>query len=215
MRDQAVRLRARSRTAEIEGEDATEAGFTLIELMVVLLIIAVLLAIAIPTFLGVTNSGNDRAAQSNLTNALTEGKTLYGITGAYADSTGTAYSGSDFASQAPEFQWNYNSACPSSIGNCVSALIFNVASATDSEGLSLAVNDTKTNTCWYVFDLEAQPGVAPIPTEFSALGVFYGQQSPIPSGGCQALNPATDVTTPGISFASGQGQSYGTAVAVS
>ncbi len=33
-----------------------EGGFTLIELMVVLLIIAILLAIAIPTFLGVTSS---------------------------------------------------------------------------------------------------------------------------------------------------------------
>ena len=48
------------------------SGFTLIELMVVLLIIAILLAIAIPTFLGVTSSANDRATQSNLTNALTE-----------------------------------------------------------------------------------------------------------------------------------------------
>src|SRR5579863_8178928 len=61
---------------EIEGE-AADAGFTLIELMVVLLIIAILLAIAIPTFLGVTGSANDRAAQSNITNALTELKALY------------------------------------------------------------------------------------------------------------------------------------------
>ena len=68
------RLRAR----EVQGaEEAADAGFTLIELMVVLLIIAILLAIAIPTFLGVTGSANDRAAQSNLTNALTEVKALY------------------------------------------------------------------------------------------------------------------------------------------
>ena len=40
--------------------------------MVVLLILAILLAIAIPTFLGVTKSANDRAAQSNLNTALTE-----------------------------------------------------------------------------------------------------------------------------------------------
>src|ERR1700691_4616840 len=77
MKDLAMRLRARAQTAEIEGEEVAEAGFTLIELMVVLLIIAILLAIAIPTFLGVTNSATDMAAQSNLTNALTEGKTLY------------------------------------------------------------------------------------------------------------------------------------------
>jgi type IV pilus assembly protein PilA len=53
-----------------------EDGFTLIELMVVVLIIAILIAIAIPTFLGVQNRARDRAAQSDLRNALTAAKTL-------------------------------------------------------------------------------------------------------------------------------------------
>jgi type IV pilus assembly protein PilA len=54
-----------------------EQGFTLIELMVVVLIIAILIAIAIPTFLGARQRANDRAAQSNLRNALTAEKTYY------------------------------------------------------------------------------------------------------------------------------------------
>ena len=54
-----------------------EGGFTLIELMVVVLIIAILLAIAIPTFLGARKKAQDRAAQSNLRNALTAEKTYY------------------------------------------------------------------------------------------------------------------------------------------
>ena len=54
-----------------------EEGFTLIELMVVVLIIAILLAIAIPTFLGARNRANDRAAQSSLRNALTGAKTIF------------------------------------------------------------------------------------------------------------------------------------------
>ncbi len=41
-------------------------GFTLIELMVVVMIIAVLLAIAIPSFLGFRKSAQDRAAQATL-----------------------------------------------------------------------------------------------------------------------------------------------------
>ena len=41
-------------------EPGDESGFTLIELMVVLLIMAILLAIAIPTFLSVTNGARRR-----------------------------------------------------------------------------------------------------------------------------------------------------------
>ncbi len=44
--------------ARRRGDD--EKGFTLIELMVVVLIIAILIAIAIPTFLGARNKANDR-----------------------------------------------------------------------------------------------------------------------------------------------------------
>lgn len=54
-----------------------EEGFTLVELMVVVLIIAILIAIAIPTFLGARERAQDRAAQSNLRNALTSAKVHY------------------------------------------------------------------------------------------------------------------------------------------
>ncbi len=90
-----------------------DAGFTLIELMVVLLIIAILLAIAIPTFLGVTGSANDRAAQSNLTNALTELKALYqngqtycAVANCAAGVTALPLTGAgSVQSSAPEFTW--------------------------------------------------------------------------------------------------------------
>src|SRR2546423_6482235 len=67
--------------------DRDEEGFTLIELMVVVLIIAILLAIAIPTFLGARGKAQDRAAQSNLRNALTAEKTYYTDNQAYTAST--------------------------------------------------------------------------------------------------------------------------------
>ena len=60
-----------------------EEGFTLIELMVVVLIIAILIAIAIPTFLGARERAQDRAAQSDLRNGLTAEKVYYTDAEAY------------------------------------------------------------------------------------------------------------------------------------
>jgi len=59
------------------GRDEDEGGFTLIELMVVVLIIAILIAIAIPTFLGARTRAQDRQAQSNLRNAFAAEKVVY------------------------------------------------------------------------------------------------------------------------------------------
>jgi type IV pilus assembly protein PilA len=58
----------------IQSKMRDDKGFTLIELMVVVLIIAILIAIAIPTFLGLRERAQNRAAQSNLRNALTAAK---------------------------------------------------------------------------------------------------------------------------------------------
>ena len=54
-----------------------DEGFSLIELMVVVLVIAVLLAVAIPTFLGARSRAQDRAAQSRLRNAYTAEQVFY------------------------------------------------------------------------------------------------------------------------------------------
>lgn len=70
-----------------------EHGFTLVELMVVVLIIAILIAIAIPSFLGARSRAQDRAAQASLRNALSGEKIWYVDTEEYtanlADLTAT------------------------------------------------------------------------------------------------------------------------------
>jgi type IV pilus assembly protein PilA len=198
-----------ARAAEVEGEEIAEGGFTLIELMVVLLIIAILLAIAIPTFLGVTNTAGDRAAQSNLTNALTEAKALYQVNQSYS-TAGAAYTPGQFTSQAPEFTWT-TGACSSSSTNCVSYKVVDSSVAGDGQGLVLAAYSAKTSTCWYAADLESAPAAftggfvttaAGSATDQNALtagthatsvgtaGVFYGK-SATGTTNCAATTGAT------------------------
>jgi type IV pilus assembly protein PilA len=61
--------------------------------MVVVLIIAILIAIAIPTFLGARQRANNRAAQSSLRNALTAAKTLFTDNNDYTAAGNTALAG--------------------------------------------------------------------------------------------------------------------------
>lgn len=60
-----------------------DEGFTLIELMVVVLIIAVLVAIAIPSFLGFRSRAQDRSAQSEIRNVLLSEKAEWTDSGAF------------------------------------------------------------------------------------------------------------------------------------
>jgi type IV pilus assembly protein PilA len=62
-----------------------DRGFTLIELMVVVLIIAILIAIAIPTFLGARKRAQDRAVQTNIRNAFVAEKTFYTDNSVYTE----------------------------------------------------------------------------------------------------------------------------------
>jgi len=131
-----------------------EQGFTLIELMVVLLIIAILLAIAIPTFLGARNTANARSTQENLRNALTAEQTNWTSNQLFSSSLTTIEPSLTWETAAPGaaqkgaadvFATTYAETSTGTNNLSVAA-----STATDADGVSL-VGYAKDNNCYAIY----------------------------------------------------------------
>jgi type IV pilus assembly protein PilA len=128
-----------------------EEGFTLIELMVVVLIIAILIAIAIPTFLGARERANNRAAQSSLRNALTAAKTIFTDNNSYA-SAGVGDSTTGLTSVEPSL--TFVDATTDSGG----AKSVSVDPVSDTEWV--AAVESASGNCYFIKDQSNGPGTS-------------------------------------------------------
>jgi type IV pilus assembly protein PilA len=146
-----------------QGLEGAESGFTLIELMVVLLIMAILLAIAIPTFLGVKTGAQDRAVQSNLTNAMTSAKAAYANGGTYANTSAAEVT--SLGSAEPNI--TFETAAATSGSNNLS-----VISSTDGQELVL-IGFSQSGQCWAAADNEGTTAAISGAPAASVLGVKY------------------------------------------
>jgi type IV pilus assembly protein PilA len=121
---------------------AGDEGFTLIELMVVVLILGILMAIAIPTFLSTTKSAKGVAGESNATNAATSEISTFSTTGFFDNSQ---YSGGA-ALLDPAIPWDVTPGHTSGVNGSVLVLAGGTATSTDAQAFTALANTSATGT---------------------------------------------------------------------
>lgn len=135
-------------------EPMSDEGFSLIELLVALLVMGILLAIAIPTFLGTTNAADDRSAQSNLASALTDAKSTFESQGqTYGTGPGSDVALADTLQKGAlnlDFKAGSLGSSPA-LGSSGAQSEVSVSVSSDGNGAVLAAYSVPGN-CFYVID---------------------------------------------------------------
>ena len=126
-----------------KSQEEREGGFTLIELLVVIIIIGILAAIAIPTFLNQRKKGWDSAMKSALKDAATANESYFTDYSTYVTTAGIQTTGGELNTQG----WN-----PSN------KVTLTIVSGSTSGYCMTATHSSYSGRTWYMSNTGASAG---------------------------------------------------------